>query len=248
MIFPGWGFATVEASGIEHPRRAAGADHTRRRAPRRRPAARDAAQPRPAAGVRRQCRGCRLAAAPFRRLARRCRHRDLLLPRLRAQRRGAERAGTGRRRDAASTTRWSSGCGRRGWSRPGFSLGSGVAAQLARRRPLGGVILVTAFDSIAALAAARYPFVPVSLLMRHPFRSDAALAGLRRAGGGDRRRGRTTSSRRRTPAGSSDELAQPVLVAWIADADHVSIYDRRSTGRRSSRRSTASDPSAQSRR
>ena len=108
----------------------------------------------------------------------------------------------------------------------GFSLGSGVAAQLARQRPLGGVVLVTAFDSIAAVAAARYPFVPISLLIRHPFRSDAALAGLPvpvAVIGAEADRVVPPVHTRRLV----DELAQPVLVTWIADADHISLYDRR---------------------
>ena len=60
----------------------------------------------------------------------------------------------------------------------GFSLGSGVAAQLARLRPLAGAILVTPFDSIAAVGAQRYPWAPVRWLVRHPFHSDEALADL----------------------------------------------------------------------
>jgi len=49
----------------------------------------------------------------------------------------------------------------------GFSIGSGVAASLAARRPLAGVILVTPFDSLAAAAADHYPWLPVHLLFRH---------------------------------------------------------------------------------
>ena len=106
----------------------------------------------------------------------------------------------------------------------GFSLGSGVAAQLARQRPLAGLILVTAFDSIAALAAARYPYVPVASLLRHPFRSDEALAGTRipvAVIGAEADRVVPPSSTRRLV----DALADPVLVAWVPQADHVSIYD-----------------------
>ncbi len=58
----------------------------------------------------------------------------------------------------------------------GFSLGSGVAAYLAAVRPLDGVVLVTPFDSIEALARQRYPLVPVRWLLKHPFRSDRHLA------------------------------------------------------------------------
>jgi pimeloyl-ACP methyl ester carboxylesterase len=53
----------------------------------------------------------------------------------------------------------------------GRSLGTGVAVQLAAARPLAGLILTTPYDSITALAQRRYPFVPVSWLLRHPFDS-----------------------------------------------------------------------------
>jgi pimeloyl-ACP methyl ester carboxylesterase len=60
----------------------------------------------------------------------------------------------------------------------GISLGSGVAASLAARRELAGVILVTPFDSLSATAAQHYPWVPVSWLLRHDLRS-AELLGSR---------------------------------------------------------------------
>lgn len=53
----------------------------------------------------------------------------------------------------------------------GRSLGSGVATMLAGSRPVRGAILITPFDSLAAVAAGHYPFVPVRLLLRHPFPS-----------------------------------------------------------------------------
>lgn len=49
----------------------------------------------------------------------------------------------------------------------GFSIGSGVAAHLASRRQLAGLILVTPFDSLAALARDHYPWLPTALLLRH---------------------------------------------------------------------------------
>ena len=58
----------------------------------------------------------------------------------------------------------------------GLSLGAGPAAHLAGRRPVAGVILVTPFDSIEALAADLYPWLPVRLLLRHRMDVDAALA------------------------------------------------------------------------
>ena len=53
----------------------------------------------------------------------------------------------------------------------GRSLGSGVAVQLAAARKLAGVVLVTPFDSLADVAQRIYRFVPVGLLLRHPFDS-----------------------------------------------------------------------------
>ena len=49
----------------------------------------------------------------------------------------------------------------------GFSIGTGVAAHLASRRDLAGLILVTPFDSLEALASLHYRWLPVSLLLRH---------------------------------------------------------------------------------
>lgn len=61
----------------------------------------------------------------------------------------------------------------------GRSLGSGAAVFLASRRPLRAAILATPFDSLAAVAARHYPFLPVRFLLRHPFDSLAHASGLR---------------------------------------------------------------------
>lgn len=53
----------------------------------------------------------------------------------------------------------------------GRSLGTGVAVYLASERPLKGVILVSPYDSAIGVAKELYRFVPVSLLLRHPFDS-----------------------------------------------------------------------------
>jgi uncharacterized protein len=58
----------------------------------------------------------------------------------------------------------------------GRSLGSGVAAQLAARRPLHRLVLVTPFDSLLATARAHYRWLPVRWLLRDRYRSDQALA------------------------------------------------------------------------
>jgi pimeloyl-ACP methyl ester carboxylesterase len=49
----------------------------------------------------------------------------------------------------------------------GFSIGSGVAAYVARHRPAKGLVLVTPFDSLEALARDLYWWAPVRPLIRH---------------------------------------------------------------------------------
>jgi uncharacterized protein len=49
----------------------------------------------------------------------------------------------------------------------GISIGSGVAAGVAARRPVDGLILVTPFDSLKAIARDQFPWLPVSWLLRH---------------------------------------------------------------------------------
>lgn len=53
----------------------------------------------------------------------------------------------------------------------GVSLGSGVAAYLASRRPLDGAFLITPYNSIEAVAKGGYPWLPVGLLFKHRFSS-----------------------------------------------------------------------------
>lgn len=49
----------------------------------------------------------------------------------------------------------------------GFSIGTGVAAQLSSQRKLDGIILVTPFDSLKAVAQAMYPWLPISPFFHH---------------------------------------------------------------------------------
>ena len=49
----------------------------------------------------------------------------------------------------------------------GLSIGSAVAASLGNRSGVDGVILVTPFDSLKAVAAQLYPWLPVGLLFKH---------------------------------------------------------------------------------
>lgn len=53
----------------------------------------------------------------------------------------------------------------------GRSLGSGVAVQLAARRPVAALVLVTPYDSLLRVAQRQYPFVPVGWLLRDRFES-----------------------------------------------------------------------------
>ncbi len=61
----------------------------------------------------------------------------------------------------------------------GRSLGTGVAVQVAAARPARCVILTSPFDSARDVAKQVYSWLPVSLLMRHPFDSAAYAPGLR---------------------------------------------------------------------
>ena len=51
----------------------------------------------------------------------------------------------------------------------GRSLGTALAAWVAARRPVAGVVLVTPFDSLAAVGQQAHPLVPVRLLLKYPF-------------------------------------------------------------------------------
>ena len=107
----------------------------------------------------------------------------------------------------------------------GRSLGSGVAVQLAASRPVRAVMLVSPFDSLRSLARRQYPFIPTSLLLRHPFDSLARAPGIEApllvlAGASDRL----------IPPESSRDLhdawAGPKRWTLIADADHNDIHTR----------------------
>ena len=58
----------------------------------------------------------------------------------------------------------------------GFSLGSGVAVALAAEEPIGRLILEAPYTSTSDIAGAKFPFVPVSLLMKDQFHSDQRIA------------------------------------------------------------------------
>ena len=59
----------------------------------------------------------------------------------------------------------------------GLSIGSGVGASLAKRRDLDGLILVTPFDSLKAVAQQLYPWLPVGPFFQHEFNTLDFLEG-----------------------------------------------------------------------
>ena len=107
----------------------------------------------------------------------------------------------------------------------GRSLGSGVAVQLAAVRPVRAVVLVSPYDSLRSLARKQYPFIPVSLLLKHPFDSLAHAPGIETpllVVSGERDRLVPPVFSRRL----HDAWAGPKRWALIADADHNDIHSR----------------------
>lgn len=60
----------------------------------------------------------------------------------------------------------------------GQSLGSGVAVHLASQRPVASLVLISAYDSVQAVAQRAYFFLPVAPLIKDPFRSDLRIANV----------------------------------------------------------------------
>jgi len=57
----------------------------------------------------------------------------------------------------------------------GFSIGTGIAAQLSAERKLDGLILVTPFDSLKAVAQAMFPWLPIGPFFGHEIDAAAPL-------------------------------------------------------------------------
>jgi len=60
----------------------------------------------------------------------------------------------------------------------GFSIGSGIAAELAAKRRLDGLILVTPFDSLKAVAQSMYPWLPIGPFFDHEIDTASAIAAV----------------------------------------------------------------------
>jgi fermentation-respiration switch protein FrsA (DUF1100 family) len=61
----------------------------------------------------------------------------------------------------------------------GWSLGTGAAVPLARDVDEAALIIEGAFTSVLDRARENYPYMPIALLLAHPFRSDDAIARTR---------------------------------------------------------------------
>ncbi|MGF1476436.1 MAG: alpha/beta hydrolase [Geminicoccaceae bacterium] len=111
----------------------------------------------------------------------------------------------------------------------GFSLGSAVAAHLATQRPLDGLVLVTPFDSLHALAKTKYRLVPVRWLLKHPFHTDRRLAATSLPVGViSARRDQIIPPARTLSLG--EHIDRLVFNHVFADDTHSSLYDRPSFG------------------
>jgi uncharacterized protein len=106
----------------------------------------------------------------------------------------------------------------------GFSIGSGVASHVARHRPVNGLILVTPFDSLKALAREHFSWAPTGLLLRHHMpvidlvkeqRTPTAMIAA----------GRDTIVPARRSAPLRSAIPNLVLDRTIADAGHNDLYD-----------------------
>jgi hypothetical protein len=61
----------------------------------------------------------------------------------------------------------------------GFSIGSGVAAALAAERKVVGLILVTPFDSLKAVAQSMFPWLPIGRFFEHEIDAKEAIGKVR---------------------------------------------------------------------
>jgi pimeloyl-ACP methyl ester carboxylesterase len=98
----------------------------------------------------------------------------------------------------------------------GFSIGSGVAASLARNGLVEGAILVTPFDSLKAAAADLFPWLPVGLFFEHEMDAGAFLAA--------------TDAPVAIIAGERDTLIRPARTEGLRKAARNLVFDRTVAG------------------
>jgi fermentation-respiration switch protein FrsA (DUF1100 family) len=106
----------------------------------------------------------------------------------------------------------------------GWSLGGAVAIDLARRKPVAGLIVFCTFTSGVDMGRRVMPFLPVSLLLRHRFDNLSKIREITcpiLIG-----HGRLDSI---IPFSMAERLAaaakSPVTTLWIAQADHNDFFD-----------------------
>ena len=108
----------------------------------------------------------------------------------------------------------------------GFSIGTGVAATLAGKRPLAGLILVTPFDSLKAAAQSMYPWLPIGPFFQHEIDAAGALAGVKVPTAIIAAEHDEIIAPSRTEA-LRPEVPNLVFDRTIAGAGHNDIYQRR---------------------
>jgi pimeloyl-ACP methyl ester carboxylesterase len=106
----------------------------------------------------------------------------------------------------------------------GFSIGAASALKVAARPEVAGVFTLDAFTSMVEMARRQYPFLPIRLLLRHPFDNGKAIARVTcpiLIGHGDRDG--------LVPPAMADELAKlaggPVTQFSIPGADHNDAFE-----------------------
>ena len=107
----------------------------------------------------------------------------------------------------------------------GQSLGSGVAVNTAAERPAAGVILVSAYLSVLSVAQAHYPYLPVALLIKDPFRSDLRIAEREAAEAVHPWPARRQSSRCPRARRCTGSLREPKRMLIYDAAGHNDIWD-----------------------
>ncbi|MEO5372908.1 MAG: alpha/beta hydrolase [Alphaproteobacteria bacterium] len=118
------------------------------------------------------------------------------------------------------------------WVLYGESLGTGVAVRMAFERaavtpprPIRGVILEAPFDSLAAVASAHYPFLPVGLLLKDRYDSLARIGAIRvplLVVHGEADTVVPIAHGRRLFAAA----ATPKQAVWLPDVGHNDVFER----------------------
>jgi len=107
----------------------------------------------------------------------------------------------------------------------GQSLGTGVAVDLASRKPVAALALFSPYTNITAMAHVEYPWLPTSFLLRHFFRSDQKIGFITAPiliAHGDHDRTIPVQMSHALAATAKQALVNTVFV----DADHNDLFDR----------------------